>query len=114
MRHAAELFKALSDEIRLRIVALLAHGELCVCDLTEVLELPQSTVSRHLSVLRRAGLVVDRRQGVWSYYRLAGDAGTVGQRLLEIVDGGLDHVEQAQNDRERLEKLLADKKRAVC
>jgi ArsR family transcriptional regulator len=60
----------LGDETRLRIVALLAHGELCVCHLQDALELPQPTVSRQLAILRAAGLVADRREGTWVYYRL--------------------------------------------
>ncbi|HEX9779019.1 MAG TPA: metalloregulator ArsR/SmtB family transcription factor, partial [Geopsychrobacteraceae bacterium] len=60
MKTTTRLFKALSDETRLRILALLQAGELCVCDLMAILDLPQSTVSRHLAYLRNAGLVDDR------------------------------------------------------
>ncbi len=67
----SRVFKALGDETRLRIVALLAHGELCVCHLEEALDLTQSTTSRHLAVLRNAGVVDHRREGAWVYYRLA-------------------------------------------
>lgn len=70
MQNEARLFKALADETRLRILALLLDGELCVCELIAALGLPQSTVSRHLAYLRNAGWVQDRRQGVWMYYRL--------------------------------------------
>jgi ArsR family transcriptional regulator, arsenate/arsenite/antimonite-responsive transcriptional repressor len=70
VRSVSRLFKALGDETRLRIVALLSHGELCVCHLQEALGLSQSNVSRHLSVLRAAGVVEDRRDGTWVYYRL--------------------------------------------
>ncbi|NOY87981.1 MAG: winged helix-turn-helix transcriptional regulator [FCB group bacterium] len=64
------IFKALSEPIRLRIVVLLTKGELCVCDLTEILSLPQSTISRHMSRLKTAGMVADRREGRWIHYRL--------------------------------------------
>ena len=64
------MFKALGDETRLRIVALLSHGELCVCHLQEALGLSQPSVSRHLATLRAAGLVGDRRDRKWVYYRL--------------------------------------------
>lgn len=67
----SRVFKALGDETRLRIVALLAHGELCVCHLEDALDLTQSTTSRHLAVLRNAGVVDCRREGSWVYYRLA-------------------------------------------
>ena len=67
----SRLFKALGDETRLRIIALLSHGELCVCHLEEALSLSQPNISRHLSVLRSAGVVEPRRDGTWVYYRLA-------------------------------------------
>jgi ArsR family transcriptional regulator, arsenate/arsenite/antimonite-responsive transcriptional repressor len=60
-----ELFKAFADPVRLRLLNLLAAGEVCVCHLHEALELPQSTVSRHLAYLRKRGLVVARREGLW-------------------------------------------------
>jgi ArsR family transcriptional regulator len=64
------LFRAVSDTTRLRILSLLLHGELCVCDLVKVLDVPQPTASRHLAYLRRAQLVKVRKDGVWCYYRL--------------------------------------------
>ena len=70
-RTLARLFSALEDETRLRIVALLAHRELCVCHIQELLSLSQSNVSRHLRILRLAGIVSDRRQGRWAHYQLA-------------------------------------------
>ena len=65
------LFKALSEEIRFRIVLLLSNGELCVCDLTTVLQLPQSTISRHMAKLKAIQLVTDRREGKWVHYKLS-------------------------------------------
>ena len=71
-RDAAELFAALADETRLRMLVVLQElGELCSCDLETGLEVTQSRASRHLSTLRRAGLVLDRRDGPFVYYRLA-------------------------------------------
>lgn len=70
VRPFARLFKALGDETRVRIVALLSHGELCVCHLQDALDLPQPNVSRQLASLRAAGVVEDRRDGSWVYYRL--------------------------------------------
>lgn len=66
----AELFRALGDPTRVRLVALLSHGELCVCHLQGVLDLSQPLISRHLAVLRAAGVVADRRAGPWVHYRL--------------------------------------------
>jgi ArsR family transcriptional regulator, arsenate/arsenite/antimonite-responsive transcriptional repressor len=70
VRAFSRLFKALGDETRLRIVALLSHGELCVCHLEEALQLSQPKVSRHLATLRSAGVVDHRRDGTWVHYRL--------------------------------------------
>jgi len=70
LARTARLFHALSDETRLRILALLRDGERCVCDLSEALEAQQSRLSFHLRTLKEAGLVSDRRQGRWIYYGL--------------------------------------------
>ena len=68
--HAVRLFHALSDETRLSILKRLRHGERCVCELTDVLDAAQSRLSFHLRVLKKAGLVTDRREGRWMYYTL--------------------------------------------
>ncbi|GKW12738.1 MULTISPECIES: metalloregulator ArsR/SmtB family transcription factor [Enterobacterales] len=69
---ALQLFKNLSDETRLKIVLLLrASGELCVCELCGTLEESQPKISRHLSMLRECGLLIDRREGKWIHYRLS-------------------------------------------
>lgn len=113
MKKSAQLFKALSDETRLRILALLGAGELCVCDLMAVLELPQSTVSRHLATLRNAGLVEDRRQGVWMYYRLM----TPATDLLDLareLPARLAGLERGRRDQELLRSYLAQKVTPAC
>lgn len=71
VRPLTKLFRALGDETRVRIVALLAHGELCVCHIETALELSQPNVSRHLGILRMSGIVDARREGTWVYYKLA-------------------------------------------
>lgn len=114
MRRTVTLFKALSDETRIRIVALLTHGELCVCDIIQVLDLPQSTVSRHLAILRQAGLVEDRRKGVWIYYRLAESSEPVCGDLLDILSGGLQNLDQVRADSEKLRSLANSMKLTVC
>ena len=113
MKKTAQLFKALSDETRLRILALLTAGELCVCDLMAVLELPQSTVSRHLAYLRHAGLVEDRRQGVWMYYRLATPSAEMGE-VAEWLPGRLAELEQGRRDQDVLRDYLALKVTPAC
>jgi ArsR family transcriptional regulator, arsenate/arsenite/antimonite-responsive transcriptional repressor len=70
MQKLVQYFRALSEEMRLRIVMLLSHGELCVCDIMDILDEPQSKVSRHLSYLKNSGLISARRVGVWMHYAL--------------------------------------------
>jgi ArsR family transcriptional regulator len=82
VRPVSRLCKALSDETRLRIVALLSHGELCVCHIQDALDLPQPNVSRQLAILRGAGVVDDRRAGSWVYYRLREQEDADCERLL--------------------------------
>lgn len=79
------LFRALSDRTRLRILSLLTAGELCVCDLVAVLDVPQPKASRHLAYLRRVGLVAARKDGYWNYYRIATSPGPLQAKLLECV-----------------------------
>lgn len=90
-RALAGIFKALADETRLRMLALLLdQPELCVCHFERVLEITQSKASRHLRYLLNAGLLHDRREGVWMYYRLAEDMGPELRQILEAVRGSLD------------------------
>ena len=114
MKTTARLFKALSDETRLRILALLRDGELCVCDLMAILELPQSTVSRHLAYLRNAGWVEDRRQGMWMYYRLAAGGNALLRDLLKLLGTHLPDQPQAERDRRTLADFRAEKKAGIC
>ena len=74
LARAARLFHALSDATRLEIVRLLSHGERCVCELQDVLDVAQSRLSFHLRTLKDAGVVSDRRDGRWVYYALNRDA----------------------------------------
>jgi ArsR family transcriptional regulator len=70
MRDLVEIFKALSDPNRIRIIKMLEVRELCVCEITEVLQLAPSTVSKHLSILRSADLIIDHKKGRWVNYSL--------------------------------------------
>ncbi len=80
MRDVLAVAKALADENRLRALAALRGGELCVCQLIELLGLAASTVSKHMSVLKGAGLVEGRKEGRWVHYRLAGEGATAAAR----------------------------------
>ena len=79
--HVDLMFRAFSDPIRLRILSLVQPGELCVCDLVEILRLPQPTISRHLSYLRRAGLVKVRQERSWNYYEIV-----PARKLMELPE----------------------------
>ena len=96
------LFKALADRTRLRILGLLAAGEICVCDIHVSLGIPQPTASRHLAYLRRTGLVDARKQGLWVHYRLAQLPDAVMQAVLDAVRHAIGHAEAAARDRDRL------------
>jgi len=112
LRHAstlAALCKALGDETRLRLLALLARGEVCVCDLHSSLRLPQPTVSRHLAALRRAGLVAARRDGIWMHYRLAGTLDPVTRTTLDAVLHALTHTDTTTKDAARLQVELTER-----
>ncbi len=96
-------YKALADRTRLRILALLVHGEVCVCEIHDTLRLPQPTASRHLAYLRRAGLVEARREGTWMHYRLA-PLDPVLQTIVETAAHAMSHAATAGKDRQRFEK----------
>jgi len=86
LRDTAELFAALADETRLRMLVVLHRlGELCACDLEAGLEVTQSRASRHLGTLRRVGLVEDRRDGAFVYYRLADPLPPVARPTLDAL-----------------------------
>ena len=78
----SKLFKALGDPTRLRIVALLSQAELCVCHIEAALDLPQPTVSRHLAVLRNAGVVEPERRGTWMFYGVARQTDPMSRRQM--------------------------------
>jgi ArsR family transcriptional regulator len=102
------VFRAFADPIRLRLLNLMQEGELCVCDLVEVLKLPQPTVSRHLSYLRRAGLVNVRRERSWSFYRLAPARSAFHIKMLECLSTCYVDVPEMTHDRVRSRKLRSN------
>lgn len=96
------MFKAFSDPTRLRILHLLLNGELCVCDIVSVTRVPQPTASRHLAYLRRAGLVVKRRDRLWSYYKLAPATSSFHQSLIKCLKQCFRDVPELAGDARRL------------
>jgi ArsR family transcriptional regulator, arsenate/arsenite/antimonite-responsive transcriptional repressor len=105
MKDLARWLKATADPTRLRMLDLLCrHGELCVCDLQNVLEISQSSASRHLRTLREAGLVTDRRRGMWIDYALAAQDDAQRRRLMDELLADAD----AQGERAELDRRLDD------
>jgi ArsR family transcriptional regulator len=80
MQDILNIYKALSEETRLRVLKLLDHGELCVCDIVAALDMIQPKVSFHLAVLKEAGLIKDRKQGKWVHYKI--DDSDIFRRFL--------------------------------
>jgi len=107
METLAKVFKALSDPSRLRIINLLVHsGELCVCDIEDVLKCTQTKVSRHLAYLKRVGLLDDRKKGLWMLYSLAKPKTEEQQQILECVTRLLRSNPVARKDAKMLTKNI--------
>ncbi len=103
------MLKAFADPVRLRLLNLLSgdRDEVCVCHLFEALGIPQPTVSRHLAYLRKHGLVVGRREGLWVHYRLAKPKTGLHRILLGCLGTCLGDPEVFSQDQERLSRKLA-------
>ena len=108
----SEIFAALSDRTRLRLLNLLRGGERCVCDLVDGVGAPQPTVSRHLATLRRAGLVRARREGLWMHYRLAEGGGDLLVKLFECLSECSADCAEFPRDEKRVQ--AARKARGCC
>ena len=105
-----EIFKGFADPTRIRILSVLAAGELCVCDIVDILRLPQPTVSRHLAYLRRMRLVEATRELKFAHYRLAEPEHSVHQNLINCVRTCFRGI--ASLDRERVQAEARVKARA--
>jgi len=99
-----QLFRALSDPTRLRLINLMAEQEVCVCYFTEVIGAPQPKISRHLAYLRRAGIVAARRNGKWMHYRLVRPAEPHAAAILKTTIAALHRETSMQRDLQRMEK----------
>jgi ArsR family transcriptional regulator, arsenate/arsenite/antimonite-responsive transcriptional repressor len=103
-----DVFKALADKTRLRILALLGGNEVCVCNIHDCLGLPQPTVSRHLAYLRRTGLVDARREGVWMHYQLAASLDPVVRAVVDAAIHAMTHVPTTARDRKHYTKAFGE------
>lgn len=107
MKELEQYFKALGDGNRLRILNLLLHGELCVCDIQYVLENTQPNISRHLAYLKNSGLVLDRRDGFRIFYRLAEQPQATQKLLFQFLREAFKSQEGLQRDTKRLKDAIA-------
>ncbi len=112
---ADQFFKALSDLTRLRMLVLLSHeGELCVCELTHALDEIQPKISRHLAQLRELGVVLDRRQGQWIYYRLNPDLPAWACEVLMAASEGVITLSPFNEDLHALTDMPNRPESACC
>lgn len=100
-----ELFKALADRTRLRLINLMGDNEVCVCFFVEVLKLNQPKISRHLAYLRRAGVVASRRDGKWMHYRIVEPPDPRAANIFREVRASLANDTGMNRDRARLAQI---------
>ena len=98
------VFAALADRTRLRLLNLISEGELCVCFFVEILDEPQPKISRHLAVLRNAGLVIARRDAKWMHYSITAPKNATARRVFEQTIDALRSDPEMQRDRATLAK----------
>jgi ArsR family transcriptional regulator len=112
MRDLISLGQAIVDPTRVRIIAALRQGELCVCELVDALEISQSTLSTHLQVLRQTGMVTTRKEGRWIYYSLT-------DRKADLFDALFSHIRpvadpRLRRDSERIARRVAIREKGRC
>jgi len=113
MQAAVTFAKALADQTRLRVIAVLRQRELCVCELCDALEATQSTLSTHLTLLRSAGITRTRKEGKWIYYRLSDEAAPLIETLLRHF-ADAKHDKRMRRDTVRLRQRLKLRKNGCC
>ncbi len=115
MKSTLRVTKALADLQRVRILMMLQAGELCVCQIVEVLELAPSTVSKHLSILAAADLVMSRKDGRWAYYHLPNAAAEVlAQPVLDWLSDTLSGGAEVEQDRKNLSIVMGYDPEILC
>lgn len=107
-----QLFQALGDNTRLRLLNLMADQEICVCYFVEILDQPQPKISRHLAYLRTAGVVDARREGKWMHYRIVTPKHAGATQVLEETLSAIRNEKTMQADRARLTKACCSPKKA--
>lgn len=106
MEELLKIFKALSDPNRIRIIKMLEEHDLCVCEISAILKLANSTVSKHLSILSSAGLIYGDKQGKWVYYKLAKAPSVIYlTELLPLIHNWLNEDKQIRYDKKTLKNI---------
>lgn len=114
MRELVKVFRALSDETRIRILKVLLERECCVCEIMQALDISQSRASRNLGILEGAGFVKSRREGLWMVYAIDEQAmNSYVAALIEVLRGSLVNEEIILWDRERLSRAVRVGPRAI-
>lgn len=108
------VMKALADSNRVRVLCALRGRELCVCQIIKMLGLAPSTISKHLSILRQARLVDDRKDGRWMYYRRPDRPAPLVGQVLNLIDSALADDDRMQADREQVKQILCIEKEELC
>lgn len=112
MNSEVKIFKALADKNRLRILKMLEIRPLCVCEIKSILDISTSTVSSHLSILKEAGFVGDRKDGKWvEYHHILSSDNPVAHQILAMIPGWLNDNETVKSD---LEKALKADRAKLC
>jgi ArsR family transcriptional regulator, arsenate/arsenite/antimonite-responsive transcriptional repressor len=106
--------KALSDENRVRTILALRNGELCVCQIVELLQLAPSTVSKHMSILRQARLVNTRKDGRWVYYSLDPVGSDLHRPVIDWLCESLWATPEAASDRRKLQQIICMEPQVLC
>jgi len=114
VRELLAVMKALADPSRLRIVAALRGCELCLCQIVELVGLATSTVSRHMSILEQARIVDARKDGRWTYFRLAEEGRPAAGEATELVFRTLSQDAQVRADSVRLKQILKVNPEELC
>ena len=115
MREFMAITKALSEQNRVRILLALKHGELCVCQITELFGFAPSTVSKHLSILHHAHLILSRKSERWVYYRLAEKTAPIAVReALDWVHKSLAKTDENKADAKKLKTIMQTDLAVIC
>jgi len=110
MNTAPSFFRALADDTRWRIVRLVKDRALCVCELADILEMPQSSVSSHVQIIRKAGLLESEPCGKWTYFRISKTHLPLLTKIIATLPDSTDHA----SDMEKAETRLADRANSCC